>query len=94
MNEDKFKYIIEDKYIRPCDSCHSKAPLIEADKDDRHFEPRFLCQLCYASFIGNATKYRSQYDNVSLFVSIAQVGNIILDQTTNRTSLISIKDKR
>ena len=74
---DKLKYMFDGEYIIECSSCGCEAPVIQSDE-------RYLCQLCYGSFIGNATQYPRQYENVSLFVSIAQVGNMILDELTDR----------
>ena len=76
---DKFSYRLKDDYIGMCDSCGMEAPLIDCQE-------RQLCELCYSSFIGTATQYqdRKEYEQVHLFVSIAQIGNVILDKLTDR----------
>jgi hypothetical protein len=75
----------EDQDIETCDSCASEAPLslfkgngLDNDSD------RNLCELCANSFVGNATRYPKVHDNVPLFQTVAQVGNILLDKLTDR----------
>ena len=80
-----YKYMKEDKYLTECASCGSVAPLSNFPVGNcNKVEDRYICELCASSFIGNATKYPTQYENVSLYQSIAQVGNVILDILTGR----------
>lgn len=72
-----YQYVIDDGYVRECDSCQVEAPLHD-------FGDRKLCELCATSFVGNATQFQEHYQNVSLFIAIAQIGNIVLDHATGR----------
>ena len=80
----EYKYIKEEGYLTECESCGSVAPLANFPLGFPESKDRLLCELCSSSFIGNATRYREQYENVSLYQVIAQVGNVILDKLTNR----------
>ena len=74
--------------IVTCDSCSSEAPLSEYNNSYGQAPPkRNLCDICACTFIGIASGYPQQYDNVSLFQSLAQMGNLLLDKLTPRTWL-------
>ena len=82
-----YKYIISEYGdIQGCDSCTAEAPLAEFTSDNPKLDKRIkhICNLCAGSFVGNATEWPRQHDNVTLFQTIAQIGNLILDEITGR----------
>lgn len=83
----EFKYRkTEGGDIEDCDSCQMPAPVAESEysSSGRRGQKRLICEICACSFIGNATDFLAQTNNVSLFQSIAQVGNMLLDKLTDR----------
>ncbi len=81
-----FKYKKDGEYLIECDSCHSEAPVktTEYQSRDHDDKTREICEVCYVTWIGSATDYRAQYDNVPLFEALGQVTNILLDAITKR----------
>ena len=78
----------QEGYEIECASCGCDAPL---DKFERG-HPRkgeYICEICANSYVGNATQYPKQYENVVLFQALAQVGNLILDKLTDRKQNIT-----
>jgi hypothetical protein len=74
----------EDGYEIGCASCFHDAPVDMFLRGFPQKKEEYICELCASTFIGNATEYPDLHDNVSLFQSIAQVGNILLDKLTDR----------
>ena len=83
--EKKYDYVYDGELedVEYCDSCGHQAPLAEFGGNPDE-ESRWLCELCACSYVGNATKYPNQYQDPSLYIAIAQIGNIILDRVTER----------
>ena len=84
----EYKYVKTDDSFEDCNSCGAEAPVFEFTQN-RNF-PRennkvFLCELCSSTRIGNAHEYPEQFPDHVLMKTIAAVGNIILDKTTDRT---------
>jgi len=85
----------EDEII--CDSCRFKNPVngVESFKSSPMRKPpsRNLCEICANSFVGNATEYRNQYENVALFQVVAVIGNILRKDIGERNDNIIVSNE-
>lgn len=80
-----FEYRSEYGELMYCYSCDCEAPLRKFDRCLGKKEDIYLCELCASTHIRNAFLYPDRYrHDCNILKTIAQVGNIILDQVTDR----------
>ena len=89
MDGEKFEYIVEDGYAMECESCGSVAPLRTTEHLNITVEPRewHICEFCSGSFAGNASDF-NHYEHAALYATIAQVANILMDNLTDRRTIL------
>jgi hypothetical protein len=78
----------QEGYEVECASCGCDVPLDKFERG-RPRKEEYICEICAKSYVGNATEYPDQYENVVLFQALAQVGNLILDKLTDRKQNIT-----